>query len=215
MIRNSYFVTGTDTNIGKTVISTVLSLGLNAKYWKPIQTGAFEETDRNFVKRWLGDGALRESYLFSLPASPHIAASQAGEKINFKRICNEFLTISGDVIVEGAGGLLVPIDASRTIADLISAFSLPAIVVTSTRLGTINHTLLTLEALSLRSIQVAGFITAGKESYEIVNTIERFGGSSCLGHIPHCESFSLDWFEQVFRSLSLPQLTKENQKNAL
>lgn len=211
MTRNSYFITGTDTNIGKTVASTVLAVGLNANYWKPIQTGSTEQTDRSFVERWIGARALPESYTFDLPASPHLAALQEGRKIEFEKICKDFKAMSVDVVVEGAGGLLVPIGERQTIADLISVFLLPTIVVTSTRLGTINHTLLTLEGLKNRSIEVAGFITVGKESSEITHTIENFSGARSLGHIPNCESFSQDWFEKVFFGLSLPGFTKENQ----
>jgi dethiobiotin synthase len=198
-----YFVTGTDTGIGKTVVSTILAMGLKARYWKPIQTGEIEGRDSNFVGRWIGESQIQpESYVFPDPLSPHLAAEQQGCEIDPQKCLMDFRSLRGPLIIEGAGGVLVPLHSSFLLADLIRLFAVPTIIVTSTRLGTINHTLLTLEALRSRKIAIAGVITTGSENSETSKSIEKFGNVEILGHIPFCGSFESAWFLESFQRMS-------------
>jgi dethiobiotin synthetase len=194
-----YFVTGTDTNVGKTVLSTVLTLGLNATYWKPIQTGTVEGTDSDFVRRW-GGKTLPETYCFPDPLSPHLAAENADVEIALEK-CREF---TSPLVVEGAGGVLVPLNSRHLLIDLIRQLRLPTLVVASTRLGTINHSLLTLEALRAREIAVAGFVTCGEENEKVRQSISYYGEARSLGHIPFCPGFHRGWFQEAFQQLTLP-----------
>jgi dethiobiotin synthetase len=210
MKRSGFFVTGTDTGIGKTVVSTTLSVGLKANYWKPIQTGSREGTDSGFLRQWIGNDRIwPEAYVFSDPVSPHVAAEGERQTIELSQILDEYQKISGTVIVEGAGGLLVPIGVDTLMIDLILKLELPVILVTSLRLGMINHTLLSLEALRARSIPIAGWISVGDENRSTQRSIESYGSALHLGHIPNCTSFTHSWFQTSFQKLSLLDLVKE------
>src|ERR1700744_2549432 len=112
-MRTGFFVTGTDTGIGKTVVATALTKTLGAKYWKPIQTGSIEGTDSDFVRKWLGaENVLPEAYVFKAPLSPHLASVRENKNIEVEKIIEKFKTYTGRFIVEGAGGALVPINSS-------------------------------------------------------------------------------------------------------
>lgn len=200
----SFFITGTDTGIGKTVAATVLAVGMGARYWKPIQTGSSEGTDSDFVRQWIGrEQVWPESYIYPEPLSPHRAAEMHAAEIDFKKCVADSRKIQGPKIIEGAGGVLVPINSSFLMADLIAALAIPAIVVCGTRLGTINHTLLTLEALERRNIRVAGVISMGEENRATQKAIRDYGNARILGHIPSCAVFSSDWFRGAYENLSI------------
>jgi dethiobiotin synthetase len=196
-----YFVTGTDTGVGKTVVSTLLAVGRKAHYWKPIQTGCREGRDADFVAKFLGrEKVLAEAYAFAEPLSPHWAAEEEGAEIELARLARP---LPPGTIIEGAGGALVPVRPGMLMVDLILALGAPALVVASTRLGTINHTLLTLEALRARGIEIAGVVTVGADCRGLRDTLEEYGGSRVLGHVPPCLSFSRSWFEHAYQQLSL------------
>lgn len=202
-MKNSYFVTGTDTDIGKTVVATALAIGLGSSYWKPVQTGSADGTDTEFVRKWIGpDRTPPESYVFQESLSPHLAA-RLGVRIEIEKILTDFRKIPRPLIVEGAGGVFVPLNSTEKVIDLIESLSLPAILVASTRLGTINHTLLSLEALKAHGIPVAGVITVGNESPATQWSIEHYGGAPVLGHVPRCPSFSIAWFRETFQRINL------------
>ena len=157
------FVTGTDTGVGKTVVSALLlaaasSLG-PTYYSKPVQTG--DDDDTRTVSALTGLPCVEPAYRLPLPAAPVRAASDAGIELDFQRLLRAARSGEGFAVVEGAGGVLVPLGPGRVIADLISAVALPAVVVASTRLGTLNHTLLTVEALAHRGIPVLGVVLVG------------------------------------------------------
>jgi dethiobiotin synthase len=197
IVRNGFFVTGTDTGVGKTVVSTVLTMSLRAKYWKPIQTGSIDGTDSEFVKKWAGaNSVLPEAHIFKAPLSPHLASSRENKTIDLKHIVKTFETLSGKFIVEGAGGALVPINESALMCDLIKQLNLPAVIAVDLRLGCINHSLLTIEALRSRGITVAGFISVGNRNADSSTSIEQYGRIKCVGHIPRCHFFSQDFFNQ-------------------
>jgi dethiobiotin synthetase len=179
-----YVVTGTDTGVGKTVVAAGLAGHLGARYWKPVQAGLDEETDSEVVKR-LTDGRaqiLPEAWRLATPCSPHQAAQIEG-----LRIAPEALALpvaDGPLIVEGAGGVLVPVNENTLYADLFAAWRLPVILVARTTLGTISHSLLSLEALRSRGLDVAGVIFSGEENAASEAAIERFGQCRHLGRLP-------------------------------
>jgi dethiobiotin synthase len=189
------FVTGTDTGIGKTVVSAALLHRYRAsrrlRYWKPVQTG-IEQDDDTAEVAWLGgcspDEIEREGIRLPCPVSPHLAARRRGVSIRVEPLVERLQTSPpGHAIawiVEGAGGVLVPLNEAQTNADLIAALSLPALVVARSTLGTINHTLLTLEALRRRSIEVAGVVIVGMPQNENRLAIESYGGVAVLGEMP-------------------------------
>ena len=182
-----YFVTGTDTNVGKTVLSALLVAALDAVYWKPVQTGAVEGTDRESVLRWTEaseDRLPREQYRFDPPVSPHLAAREAGVTIALAAF--ELPVVAGDRkwIVEGAGGVMVPLNERELMRDLIRRIGFPAIVASRTSLGTINHTLLTLAALREARIPICGVGLIGDENIENHRAIEHYGHVRIVGRIP-------------------------------
>lgn len=186
------FVTGTDTSVGKTVACAALLARFKAiaplRYWKPIQTGIEQDNDTTTVMR-LGECAPRdvldEGVRLPRPLSPHLAARLSGVTIAL----DELMAIasaqpdSARWIVEGAGGCLVPLNERDLMADLIARLALPVLVVARTTLGTINHTLLTIEALRARSLRVAGVIMVGDHDSENRAAIELYGQVPVIGHI--------------------------------
>lgn len=179
-----FFITGTDTEVGKTVAAAWLCLKLGASYWKPIQTGAIEGTDPDTATTLTQGSGIQifpSTYTFQAPVSPHLAAMVEGCEINFNKL---ILPATTPLIVEGAGGVMVPLTHKRLIIDLIQYLNLPAIVVARTQLGTINHTLLTLEALRARKIPVRGVILSGPENHDNLWAIETYGNVPVIGHLP-------------------------------
>jgi dethiobiotin synthetase len=181
-----YFVTGTDTHVGKTVLSALLVAALDAVYWKPIQTGAIEGTDRESVRAWTGADEERfpaERYLFDPPVSPHLAAREAGVRIDLDTLK---LPAPADRkwIVEGAGGVLVPINERDLMRDLMRQIGFPVVVAARTTLGTINHTLLTIAALRQAGVPICGVAMIGEENLENRRAIESYGNVSVIGRIP-------------------------------
>jgi len=184
-----YIVTGTDTGVGKTVVAAGLAGHLGARYWKPVQAGLDEETDSDTVRRLAGDRVrvLPEGYRLTTPCSPHEAA-----RIDGVRVDPAALTLPDDgdgsaLIVEGAGGVLVPFADGLLAIDLFAAWSLPVVLVARTTLGTINHSLLSLEALRARRLDVAGVIFSGEENAASEQAITGFGQCRHLGRLPHLD----------------------------
>jgi dethiobiotin synthase len=163
------FVTGTDTGVGKTVLSAALMLRYpEARYWKPIQTGP--DDDSAEVRRLSGGQVLDEGIRLPDPVSPHLAARLAGMTIEIPSRARD----GAVYIVEGAGGVLVPLNASQTMVDLMARFGLPVIVAARTSLGTINHTLLTIEVLRARGLRVAGIAMVGAGNADNRAAIEHY-----------------------------------------
>ena len=171
-----FFITGTDTGIGKTVISALLTNALDATYWKPIQAGLDEETDTEFVARVTnGKSVIPERYRLVTPMSPHGAADIDGVSIQLSDF--ELPDVDTEhLIVEGAGGLIVPINWEDTIIDLIKQFELPVLLVARSELGTLNHTLLSIEALRKRDIDIFGIVLNGPIHDSNRETLEHFSG---------------------------------------
>jgi len=176
-----FVVTGTDTGIGKTVFAAALTQALNAIYWKPVQAGLDGETDSQIVARLSGRPVLPETYRFKLPASPHQAAAAEGVALDPSNL--SLPQITAPLVVEGAGGLLVPLNEDTLFIDVFARWQVPLILCASTRLGTINHTLLSLEAIRARKIPLLGIAFIGAENEESIRIIGTFGKAKKLGRL--------------------------------
>jgi dethiobiotin synthase len=190
------FVTGTGTNIGKTVVSAALLCRYRSYrnvapicYWKPVQTGAPEDDDTAIVKDLAAcnhEEICGSGIRLPRALCPHLSAELSGTRIEISEIVPAVRDSNPRQrwLVEGAGGVLVPLNAKEFMADLMSALGLPVVIVASSQLGTINHTLLTLEALRQRSITVAGVILNGEPNPDNRRAIETFGDVAVLGEMP-------------------------------
>jgi dethiobiotin synthetase len=155
------FVTGIGTGIGKTFVSAILAKALEADYWKPVQAGYSEGTDSEWVANWLqetGSVVHPEVYRLAKPASPHIAAREEGITIDISKICEQIPKNDRTLLVEGAGGLLVPLNESQFVVDLIKEMGAKVILVSRNYLGSINHSLLTARVCRDMQIPVIGWI---------------------------------------------------------
>ena len=180
-LHKKIFVTGTDTGVGKTFVSSLLCKIGGYDYFKPIQTGKIEGTDSDFIKNTTGAKIHKEVYLYDQPVSPHLAAQQSNDEIVLEKIK---LPSADKLIVEGAGGVLVPINKNQFIVDLIKYLNLPVIVVCRSTLGTINHTLLTIEALKLRKIDIIGVVMNGVPNQNNANSVKMYGNVDVLLELP-------------------------------
>lgn len=206
-----FFVTGTDTDVGKTVVSAWLLAHLDACYWKPVQAGAEPETDTQTVRclaELPEDRILPEAYVLKEPLAPHEAARREGISIDMAKL----VAPQDDrlLIVEGAGGLLVPLNEEDYVIDLIEDLNLPVILVARSTLGTINHTLLSLEALRRRGLVVAGVVINGPESPHNRAAIERYGKTQVIAEIPRLDTVTRSALRQIapeFDLLKLAQVT--------
>ena len=199
------FVTGTDTDVGKTLVSALLCAALEGVYWKPIQTGATEDSDRRTVMDLAGlgaDRALPECYVFDPPVSPHLAAEWAGVEIDLATIRRPEGKLAGPLIVEGAGGVMVPVNGKEFMLDMMRQLGLPVVVVARSALGTINHTVLTLRALEGAGLTVKGVVVVGTPNADNERAIERYGCAPILGRVPLLEVINraalLEVFHQEF-----------------
>lgn len=182
-MSSTYFVTGISTDIGKTVVAAILTEALQADYWKPIQAGDLDNTDTHKVTSWVTNPKSRfysSRYDLETPMSPHAAAAIDGVEISVKDIKRP--KTKNDLVIEGCGGLLVPFNAEETVADLIQPGD-KVIVVSRHYLGSINHTLLTIEALKARDLDVFGIIFNGEEHPTTEDIISRMTEVPILGRI--------------------------------
>ncbi|PYS55729.1 MAG: dethiobiotin synthase [Acidobacteria bacterium] len=187
-MTNDLFVTGTDTGVGKTLLSALLVAALGRKYWKPIQTGGRDETDRQTVMNWAGVAAERthpEVFIFQEPVSPHLAAEQEHRQIRLGMIRRP--SDPEPVVIEGAGGVLVPINNHEFMLDLMQNLRVPVVVAARTILGTINHTLLTVFAIRGARLELRGVVMVGPENADNRRAIERYGDVPVIGSIPRLD----------------------------
>ena len=195
---SAFIVTGTDTDVGKTVFAAALAGALDAYYWKPVQAGLEEGGDRTQVARLAGlaeDRVLPEAYRLATPCSPHRAAEIDGVTIDPDRLA---LPPQRPLVVEGAGGALVPLGDDLLYADLFARWGLPTIVVARTALGTINHSLLTIEALRARGVPVHGIAFIGEAVEDSEATICRMGAVERLGRLPMLDPLRPDALADAF-----------------
>lgn len=194
-----FVITGTDTGIGKTMFAAALADALDGYYWKPVQAGLDTETDSECVAR-LGripvERIVPEAYRLSLPASPHLTARQQGVTINAEKLA--LPTAAEPLVIEGAGGVMVPLSETMVFADIFAAWRLPVILCARTSLGTINHSLLTLEALKARAIPVCGVAFIGADNRESRMIISTMGSVRDLGCLPWLETVDADRLRRAF-----------------
>lgn len=180
-------VSGTDTGIGKTVFSAGLAGFLGARYWKPVQSGLDEETDSAAVARLAGlpaDAVLPEAYRLTEPASPHLAAALDGVTIDAAGLEPPADDPQRPLVIEGAGGLMVPLTEDALFVDVFARWRLPLVLCARTGLGTLNHTLLSLEALRRRGVELLGVALIGPPHDENARMIARLGAVRVLGTLP-------------------------------
>lgn len=178
-------VTGTDTGIGKTVFAAALAGALDAFYWKPVQAGLDEETDRQAVIRLSGlseQRMLREAYRLKTPASPHLAAKIDGVTIDPRMLA--LPSVDRPLVIEGAGGLMVPLAENLTYIDVMAQWAAPVALCARTTLGTINHSLLSIEALRARNVPLLGVAFIGDENSESERIVCKMGQVRHLGRLP-------------------------------
>ncbi|WP_282024877.1 dethiobiotin synthase [Limimaricola cinnabarinus] len=194
-------VTGTDTGIGKTIVSAGLVQALGASYWKPVQSGLEEETDSEIVARLAGGPVLPEAVRLELPASPHISAEAEGVRIDLAAL--DLPESPRPLVVEGAGGLMVPLDDETTFLDLFARWGAPVVLVARTALGTINHSLLSLSALRARGVPVAGVIFSGEAAPRVERTIAEMGDVAHLGRLGRLDPLTPETLRSGFESIDM------------
>lgn len=195
-------VTGTDTDIGKTVISAVLVAGLGGVYWKPVQSGIEGLTDRQWVREKTGLGRDHfppETYLLRTPVSPHLAAAMEGITIDPARIIPPSLPPGkSHLVVEGAGGVMAPLNDTAFMIDLFRQLAAPVLVVAPSRVGMINHTLLTVEQLRRYHIPVLGVVMNGPRHDENKKAVEHYGRVPVLARIEPLPKITPDVLRRTF-----------------
>jgi dethiobiotin synthetase len=192
-------VTGTDTGIGKTVFAAGLTRLLDGYYWKPVQAGLADETDAAVVRRLSGLPAQRilpETWRLRTPASPHLAAELDGVAIDADALA--LPSLGGPVIIEGAGGLMVPLTRNVLFIDVFARWQAPVVLCARTSLGTLNHTLLSLEALRRRGIPILGVALIGDEHPENARTLGEMGDVPILGQLPRLEPLTPETLQDAF-----------------
>ena len=199
-----FVVCGTDTDVGKTVVSALLVQGLGAHYWKPVQSGLEDGGDSGRVQRLLNLPAERlwpEAYRLTAPVSPHWAAERDGLSIDPARLA--LPAWDGPLVVETAGGLLVPLRRDWLQIDQIAAWGLPVLLVARSGLGTLNHTLLSLEALERRSIPVLGLVLNGDPHPDNPRTLAAIGGVPVLAELPPLDPLDREGLERQWHRSGL------------
>ena len=189
------FITGIGTDVGKTITSAIVTQALEADYWKPIQAGDLDNSDSHKIQRYIcNDKTIihENSYKLNTPASPHLAAAIDGITIDLKQI--KVPSTDNHLVIEGAGGLLVPLNDNDTIIDLIKP-DYKIILVSRHYLGSINHTLLSAELLKQRNISVKGIVFNGDENLQSEKVILKLTGLEMLGRIPETSSIDKDFIQ--------------------
>ena len=199
-----FIVTGIGTDIGKTVVSSILAEALKATYWKPVQAGDLDNSDSIKIKKWCSESVqvLPEVFRLSQPLSPHSAA----EIDNIKITANDLVLpeVDGNFILEGAGGIMVPLNQEGLLfVDLIPMWNLPVILVSRHYLGSINHTLLTAEILQNRGTKIEGVIFVGDENKSTESIILSKTKLKLIARIPIAEEITSEFIKDQAKKISL------------
>ncbi len=205
-MTRTFIISGTDTGIGKTAAAALLTLGLDAHYWKPIQSGTEDGTDKATIKTLTGlpgDRFLPEAYVLTEPLSPHRSAELDGVEIDIAHL--SLPIIDGPLIVEGAGGLMVPVTRRLLQIDLFKHWNAPVVLCARTGLGTINHTLLSIEALRDRNIPLHGLLFIGNDNADNIRTIADLSGARVLGRLPWLERVNTEALKTAFADHFRPE----------
>lgn len=185
------FVTGIGTGVGKTILSAALVEALKADYWKPIQAGNLKNTDTSIVKKLVINKISQfhqEAYRLKWSLSPHAAAFKEGIEIKLSDI--KLPKTDNTLIIEGAGGLMVPLNKKHLVIDLIKKFDAEVVLVSKNYLGSINHTLLSIEALKKNKIKILGIIFNGDSIQSTEDYILKYSGLACLGKVPELKKIN-------------------------
>jgi dethiobiotin synthetase len=196
------FITGIGTDVGKTITSAIITQSLEADYWKPVQAGDLDNSDSHKIQRYISNDKTvihANSYKLNTPASPHLAAEIDGITIDLTKIIEP--KTNNHLVIEGAGGILVPLNNTDSIIDLIQP-DYKVILVSRHYLGSINHTLLTFEILKSRKIEVAGIIFSGDEDKASESLILSKTNAKCIGRIdnePYFDQNVIQYYADKFR----------------
>ncbi|MES2864602.1 MAG: dethiobiotin synthase [Bacteroidota bacterium] len=196
------FITGIGTDVGKTIASSIIVEALEADYWKPIQAGDLENSDTNKVEKYISNSKTKfhkNSYELNTPASPHLAAEIDAITIDIKKITEP--KTKNKLVIEGAGGIFVPLNNTDCVIDLIQA-DYKVIVVSRHYLGSINHTLMTIEILKSRKLNVVGIVFSGDENTSSESIILEKTGVSMIGRIdnePYFDQNVIKYYADLFR----------------
>jgi len=199
-----FIICGTDTDIGKTLISSFFVRGLNSFYWKPIQSGIESQTDSQTVEKLAQlskEKIIKEAYVFTKPLSPHWAAEIDQKTINFEKL--RLPKVQGSLIVETAGGLMVPITRNFLQIDQIKQWNLPVILVCKSSLGTLNHTLLSIEALKQRNIEILGLVVNGEKHLDNPKTLVDFSGIPLIAEFPYIKKIDSNNLDILWKELDI------------
>ena len=202
---NTIFVTGTGTDVGKTIAAAILCEALEADYWKPVQAGFDNGTDAGFLKSLITNKKTivhPETYKLKLASSPHIAARKEEIKIELDKIYEDFQRITGsnqqssrNLIIEGAGGLMVPLNEKEFVIDLIKKLNAKVVIVSKNYLGSINHSLLTASVCKQYNLDVLGWMfNEDYMNYEL--EIEEWSGYTKIATVPTCDNINADFVQQ-------------------
>ncbi len=198
---STVIVVGTDTGIGKTVFAAGLTAALGARYWKPVQSGLEEATDSETVNALTGAEVLPEAYRLNMPASPHLSAEDMGIEIDPAHL--ELPQVEGPLVVEGAGGLMVPLNRRVFFLDVIAQWNAPVVLVARTALGTINHTTLSLMALRNAGCNVVGVAFVGDAEPDVEQTIAEMGDARHLGRLSFIDPLSRETLTDAFSAIDV------------
>lgn len=201
---STVIVAGTDTDIGKTVFAAGLTQALGARYWKPVQSGLEDATDTQTVAALTGAPVLPEAYRLNKPASPHLSAEEMGVEIQMDQL--SLPEGHCPLVVEGAGGVMVPLNRTDLYIDLFARWQAPIVLVARTALGTINHTLLSLQALRHAGCTVIGVAFVGAAEPEVEQTIVDMGRVAHLGRLPYLQVLSSDSLAQAFQDIDVAKI---------
>lgn len=194
-------VTGTDTGIGKTIFAAGLTAALGARYWKPVQAGLDEATDTEVVQALSDADVFPEAYRLTMPASPHLAAEDMGLRIDLDRLA--LPKTAAPLVIEGAGGIMVPLTRQHVFLDLFVRWQRPVVLVSRTALGTINHTALSLMALRNAGCAVVGVAFVGAAAPDVEQTITQMCDVPHLGRLPQLPTLSRSTLAEAFQAIDV------------
>ena len=197
-----YFVTGIGTEVGKTIASAIITQALKADYWKPVQAGELNHSDRMKVEALIDNDRTKfhpEAYKLNQPMSPHAAAERDGIEIDI----SSFKTphTNNHLVIEGAGGLLVPLNDQDTILNLIESLNCEVILVSRHYLGSINHTLMSIKVLQQRNIPIKGILFNGKENKDTESIITKMSGVNIIGRIDELDDLNKSVINSIAQNL--------------
>lgn len=203
------FITGIGTDVGKTVVSAIVAEALQADYWKPVQAGFDNGTDSEWVRSVLNKKSVvyPEVYKLKLPASPHIAAREEGITIDLQEIYNQQPAGNGQLVIEGAGGLLVPLNDKEFVIDLIKKLNARVILVSRNYLGSINHSLLTAQVCKANNINVIGWVF-NDQYMDYEKEIADWTGYPVIGNVPFMEKIDTQFIKTQAERLDKKRITK-------